>query len=94
MIRFRDQQCQFDKRAARFASSRATTWESVTSSVRAMINWTVRQSVLPSARTAATFGNRVSNASAWETTKLAAIGDRFMAAATSAVVRWKPVMIM
>src|SRR5258705_5713847 len=58
-----------------------------------MINCTVRQSVLPSASSAAISGSRASNASAWATKWLAPIGDVFIAADTSAVVRANPVII-
>jgi hypothetical protein len=58
-----------------------------------MISCTVRQSVLPSASSAATLGSRESNDSACETRRLAPIGDMFIAADTSAVVRANPVII-
>ncbi len=61
--------------------------ESLTNSVRVMITCTVRQSVSPAASTAATWGSRSTKASACETTMLAAAGDRFIAAAISALVR-------
>ena len=59
-----------------------------------MITCTVRQSVVPAARSAATFGSRVSTASVWATKWLAPIGERFIAADTSALVRANPVIIV
>ena len=57
-----------------------------------MITCTVRQSVRPAANSAATAGSRASSASAWATTCWAPIGDMFIVADTSAVVRAKPVI--
>gem|GEM_PF-5960866 len=90
MIRCLDQPCQLPMRAASDWSTFAISFSSEIKSVRLMINRTVRQSVRPSASSAATRGNRVSNAAASVTTKPAAIGDRFIAADTSAVVCSNP----
>jgi len=53
-----DQLCHVARRAANESSSLAITPPSFTSSVPMMINHTVRQSVRPSARRAATWGRR------------------------------------
>jgi hypothetical protein len=87
MIRRLDQPRQFTIRAASDSSSWEMILLSMTSSVRMMINSTVRQSVQPSASNAAILGSRVSSVSACENMKLAARADRFIAAATSAAVR-------
>lgn len=87
MIRRLDQHRQFTIRAASDSSSWEMILLSMTSSVRMMINSTVRQSVQPSASNAAILGSRVSSVSACENMKLAARADRFIAAATSAAVR-------
>src|ERR1700730_4888867 len=92
MMRRRDQHCHRPIRSASDWSSCAIR-SLLTNSGRAMINCPARQSVLPSASSAATLGSRVSNASACDTKWLAPIGDMFIAADTSAVVRANPVII-
>src|SRR5882757_3446447 len=91
MMRRRDQHCQLMIRSASLRSSSGISSPS-TKLVRLMISATVCQSVLPSARSRATSGSRVSSASAWPTILLAAITDMFIAAETSAHVRVNPVI--
>jgi beta-glucosidase/6-phospho-beta-glucosidase/beta-galactosidase len=91
MILRRDQHCHDTIRSAIDRSSCGISAPS-TRSVRVMTRCTVRQSTRPSASSRATLGSRVSNASAWPTIWLAAIGDMFMAADTSADVLANPVI--
>ncbi|BAX94729.1 hypothetical protein MSG_04615 [Mycobacterium shigaense] len=67
MIRCRDQPCQLPSRLASDRSTFTINAPSEISSVRLMTNRTVRQSVRPSASSAATFGSLVSSASASDT---------------------------